>query len=100
MSKVILRDFYIDDLQSSAETIEEARKLKHELSEILNSAGFELRKWASNDPHILDINDQTQSIDIPIHGDKNPKTLSLLWDPSKDVLKYQVRRIDSIRVTK
>ncbi|XP_072398138.1 uncharacterized protein [Diabrotica undecimpunctata] len=42
--QTILKDFYADDLLSGGDTIEEVRKLKRDISFILSSAGFQLRK--------------------------------------------------------
>jgi hypothetical protein len=38
----------MDDLISGADTLEEAESIKVQVSSILSSAGFELRKWASS----------------------------------------------------
>ena len=43
-SSIILRDFYVDDLTSGANSEKEARKIKSEASEILQSAGFPFAK--------------------------------------------------------
>uniref|UniRef100_A0A6P7FBL6 Uncharacterized protein LOC114328609 n=1 Tax=Diabrotica virgifera virgifera TaxID=50390 RepID=A0A6P7FBL6_DIAVI len=53
-SRIILRDFYVDDLITGASTIEEAQKFKCNISAMLSDAGFILRKWASNDQKILE----------------------------------------------
>ncbi|XP_076237360.1 uncharacterized protein LOC143181054 [Calliopsis andreniformis] len=57
-SRAIIKDFYVDDLLTGASSIDEARKLRREISDILHSAGFPLRKWASNDSRILDNEDE------------------------------------------
>lgn len=43
----------MDDYLSGASTKEEAIRLKQEVLSILGQAGFELRKWSSNDPSII-----------------------------------------------
>ena len=43
------RDYYVDDLLTGANTRHEAALLRKELMELLEKAGFPLRKWASND---------------------------------------------------
>uniref|UniRef100_V5GP91 Uncharacterized protein n=1 Tax=Anoplophora glabripennis TaxID=217634 RepID=V5GP91_ANOGL len=53
-SKIISSDFYMDDLLSGCGTIEEAKKLKHEISQMLESGGFVLRKWMSSHKEVLD----------------------------------------------
>ncbi|XP_024939652.1 uncharacterized protein LOC112494195 [Cephus cinctus] len=77
-SKGILHDFYVDDLLSGAQTFEAACQLKAEWTSILDSAGLELRKWASNDLRIIQDGNQKEHEDVPIHGEKDPKTLGLV----------------------
>lgn len=53
VSKVIQQDFYMDDLMSGADTVEECCKLQQTISEVLNSINFPLRKWCSNSSDVL-----------------------------------------------
>lgn len=43
----VLRDFYMDDLLSGSSTIEKTKKLKDDISKMLQAGGFVLRKWCS-----------------------------------------------------
>lgn len=52
-SEVIRRYFYVDDLLSGANSVTEVVKLQQQISAILLAAGFELRKWKSNESSIL-----------------------------------------------
>lgn len=52
-SEIIRRDFYMDDLLTGANTVAELLDLQRNLSEILLTAGFELRKWMCNKGDIL-----------------------------------------------
>ncbi|GIX81171.1 reverse transcriptase [Caerostris extrusa] len=47
-SKAALKDFYVDDLMSGANSTTEALDLQAQLIQMLSSAGLVLRKWASN----------------------------------------------------
>lgn len=98
ISQIIIDDFYMDDLLSGAESIEEAMKIRKKLPQILGSYGFELCKWASNDARLIK-NDANQE-NVPLQGDKDPKTLGLIWDPCKDILKYIVNSTEKKRFTK
>ena len=98
-SEIIIRDFFVDDLLSGAESVEEARELKHELQKLLSKAGLELRKWASNDPQVFENVGHVLS-SKPLQGDKDPKTLGLLWNSHLDELKYSVREPLQERSTK
>ena len=84
---MLSNDFYVDDLLSGTSTIEDAIKVQQEISPLLQTAGFTLRKWASNHSTFLDNNprelqgkQQTLSLDNG-HG---ITTLGLLWNPTND----------------
>jgi hypothetical protein len=53
VSQAIHNDFYVDDLLSGSSTIEEAIHLRDGITSLLQTAGFELRKWASNSEQFL-----------------------------------------------
>ncbi|XP_023289527.1 uncharacterized protein LOC111674257 [Orussus abietinus] len=89
-SRTILKDFYVDDLLTSTDSVEHARELRAQLTSILDSAGFELRKWAANDPRIL-IQDANAPSSKPLQSDKDPKTLGLLWTSDTDMLRFSVQ---------
>ena len=88
-ANVILNDFWVDDLLSAADTLEEA--CKH-LIETLNKNCLPLRKWRSNEPQLVtplpkdlqdagkpyETNDKTHQI----------KTLGLMWHPLEDHFVY------------
>lgn len=46
-SKCTLRDFYVDDLLTGADTIDEVERIREEVIELLRLGHFELRKWSS-----------------------------------------------------
>ncbi|KAJ8911558.1 hypothetical protein NQ315_007939 [Exocentrus adspersus] len=78
---------------SRSNSIEAARRIKQEITQILESGCFILRKWLSNEPEILTENSQTS--DMPeyyILNDNNcTKMLGLFWDAQADVLKYVIK---------
>jgi hypothetical protein len=47
-------DFYVDDFLSGSTTLEEAMQLHDVITTLLQTAGFTLRKWASNSHEFLD----------------------------------------------
>ena len=98
-SNVIIQDFYVDDLLTGVNSVEEAKTLRSELTKLLLAYGLELRKWASNNPHVFLENNPTNS-EKSIQSDKDPKTLGLSWDPQEDILQYSVKKSSSERVTK
>jgi hypothetical protein len=52
-AQVLSDDFYVDDLLSGTSTVQGAIEVR-ELSTLLDTAGFPLRKWASNNSAFLD----------------------------------------------
>jgi hypothetical protein len=51
--KHILEDFYVDDLLTGADSVEQLQKIRKEITRVVADAGFELRKWNSNDPSLI-----------------------------------------------
>jgi len=91
-AQVLSNDFYVDDLLSGTSTIEDAIKVQQEISSLLQTAGFTLRKWASNHSTFLDSiprelqeTQQTLSLD----NEYGVTTLGLLWNPTND--QFQVK---------
>ena len=87
-SSIILRDFYVDDLTSGAISEEEAKNIKSQTTEILNSAGFPLRKWASNLPSLSDVNNTEREFQFSDNSDYETRTLGIVWSCHLDVLKF------------
>jgi hypothetical protein len=52
-SAVALRDFYVDDLMSSTDTVESGLQVQSQLNSMMDRGGFNLRKWSSNCPELL-----------------------------------------------
>lgn len=85
-STAIRRDFYMDDLLTEADTIEECILLQVQITVILDSAKFSLRKWCSNSSNIL--KNVTVVKNEPfyiIHAEANDifKSLGLYWKLKK-----------------
>ncbi|XP_017788506.1 PREDICTED: uncharacterized protein LOC108571047 [Habropoda laboriosa] len=98
-SRVIVHDFYVDDLLTGTDSISDTIQLKTELDNILRSSGFELRKWASNETSILSpqIVDSKQLQIVP---DTAAKTLGLCWNFDQDILTFSVKNSANPRITK
>ncbi|XP_076391767.1 uncharacterized protein LOC143265171 [Megachile rotundata] len=96
ISRIIINDFYVDDLLTGAQTSTELNKLKSDITKILLQSGMHLRKWATNCPEIESIIHNNQEIVI----EKDPKTLGLLWSPKTDQLNFRIKFNDSSRITK
>ncbi|XP_043529516.1 uncharacterized protein LOC122539017 [Frieseomelitta varia] len=44
---------YVDNIYGGADTIDEAKETALQVSQLCMAGGFPLRKWTSNDPHVL-----------------------------------------------
>ncbi|XP_011165769.1 uncharacterized protein LOC105200092 [Solenopsis invicta] len=98
-SKVILRNFYVDDLLTGCDKLNEIRTLKQEITQILESAGFQLAKWNSNEQSLIPTT-QGNAVQCVNIGDEI-KTLGLIWNAGRDALQYQVQlKNTEQRVTK
>lgn len=93
-SRVIKTDFYVDDLLSGADTLDQARRIQTEVSAILGQAEFHLRKWAANEPKLVSGVTRDTAASVRNIGDQ-VKTLGLLWHPQRDELQYRVRTPDT-----
>ncbi|UYV82191.1 hypothetical protein LAZ67_21001303 [Cordylochernes scorpioides] len=95
-SKIVQTDFYVDDLLSGADTIEEATCHIREVNNLLSSAGFSLRKWRSNVPEVLSglseqVEDRHNLWDF--ESDSCVKILGICWNPSLDIFQILVNDI-------
>lgn len=54
-STVLKTQTYVDDVICGADTMEKARHLQEQLIQLLKKGGFELRKWTSKYPELLQV---------------------------------------------
>lgn len=89
-SKILKNNTYVDDILYSNDSMVEINKAKHELINLLSLGSFQLHKWASNCPQILqDIptnKQQSKEIDLQINTSKL-KTLGILYNTNEDSFK-------------
>jgi len=50
-----VRDFYVDDMLTEVDTVNELKLIRDETIQLLKLGVFELSKWASNCPELLEI---------------------------------------------
>lgn len=100
-SRAILKDFYVDDLITGSDTINNTIQLKQDISSIFNSAGMTLRKWKSNDSYILnDLNNKIDKSQYYIIDDVCVKTLGVLWNAKLDTFQFTTNTDQNSTVTK
>ena len=89
------RNFYVNDCLKSVSTVEEAIALTKELKDLLARGGFNLTKWTSNHPAVLEeipSHDQSKkanerSIDAPMEE----RALGVYWNMEEDYLGYRTQ---------
>ncbi|XP_058827180.1 uncharacterized protein LOC131687146 [Topomyia yanbarensis] len=81
------RGTYVDDILTGADSEEEAILLRQQLSTILASGGFHLRKWASNSVEVLNAipaADREINTTIELNNTRTIKALGIYWQPCSD----------------
>lgn len=100
VAEVILHDFYVDDLLTGADSLEEAQMLRHKVTNALASACMPLRKWKSNEPTLILESYDDSDFDFHKEGDIVNKTLGLSWRTHTDDLCFPINVPESIGNTK
>jgi len=98
-SNALLNDTYVDDIISGAETIEDARNLRNQLSSLLRKGGFEDHKWCSNSNDTLidvplEIREPISRLDINVSDAIN--TLGLTWNPISDEFQFKIQMMSNV----
>jgi hypothetical protein len=88
---VAQRDFYVDDVLSGAESVQEAKELQQQLIELLKAGGFELHKWSTNSPQLLNHYDTPQPVQLS--ESHAVKTLGLSWHPAEDLFVISTEQV-------
>lgn len=98
----IIKNIYVDDLMAGADTVEEARGIKKQITSILSKSGFTLRKWLANDKSVLNQIDHNlnDAPELEIEESQTVKVLGLYWNPTKDVFQFRVQLNDQPVMTK
>lgn len=103
-SRVILEDFYMDDLLTGSNSISEILDIQRDVSIILSGGGFELRKWLSNKKELLDqfsVNKGLSLSVLHLGENENNKTLGIFWNAGSDSIQYSIRPFDcNLLITK
>ncbi|XP_018396214.1 PREDICTED: uncharacterized protein LOC108774572 [Cyphomyrmex costatus] len=90
----ILRDMiFVDDVLFGAHDLSEVREIRNQLVALLRKGGFNLRKWTSNAPELLnDIEPTNHGLALEKAFDHNEsvRILGLAWSPGADVYRFSV----------
>jgi len=89
ISQSILRDFYMDDYISGANSDIEAEIMHRDIAKVLESGGMQLRKWCSNSEQMRRIFSETSNIShYSLNLSPDETTTSLNWCPMSDSLLF------------
>ncbi|XP_066590775.1 uncharacterized protein [Prorops nasuta] len=97
-AQCLLEQSYVDDIFSGGDDLSDAILKRDQLVAILQTAGIDLDKWATNTPELLPSGSLTvydSNVDKFIISDQAVKTLGLIWHPSTDRFSFNVQ-IDTV----
>ncbi|XP_037818450.1 uncharacterized protein LOC119608194 [Lucilia sericata] len=93
-SEILRNHMYVDDVLAGAHTISSALKARDELTMVLQSAGFSLRKWTANNDYLLkDLSpDHLLGTEfLKLSDSSTTKTLGLRWNAGRDVFYFRLK---------
>ena len=96
----------MDDLLAGANTVEGALELYSSLREVLTKGGFNLCKWRSSSPSVLEGIPTELQEKLPVkevtssHSPTQPKALGLEWNSSLDCMSPSIKPSDTFKRTK
>ncbi|KAL1446720.1 hypothetical protein WDU94_001918 [Cyamophila willieti] len=95
---VIDSAFYMDDLTLSLPTTDHALEVQHQLIECFKSANFDLVKWSSNNPLLLESIPVTSCLSslTDWNSDESQKILGMYWNNKTDQFSFGVTIENSI----
>lgn len=96
---VLKSDFYVDDVMTGSDTLENAKRLQTELIELLETAKFKLTKFCANHNDLLShlpAEDQEDCLQI----NSTVKTLGLIWSPQLDEFRFNIDPAQQRIITK
>lgn len=100
VAEKIKNDFFVDDLMTGCQTVEEGKNIYKEMSELLTKGGFHLQKWVSSCKELHkevsqegntkedERNQDERSKDIKEDGVM--KILGISWNRKRDEFQYSV----------
>ena len=77
-ANILKQDFYVYDMLTGADTIEELQRIKSEITSLLKSAGLSLSKWNSN--HTSLQGEANSEIKLDLDQDNFAKALGNIWN--------------------
>lgn len=79
-SRATLDDFYVDDFLSGTDDTQSLFTLHQQMTQMLESGGFPLSKWCTNNPNLASHIGQRSSSEVEINTDAG--VLGMAWHPT------------------
>lgn len=97
--EVLLKDFYMDDLLSGGDSVENALQIQTQITDLLATGGMNIRKWTSNCKALTDQipEDLRESGDWLLNPEATIKTLGVVWNPQRDEFRIRLNMDDFSR---
>ncbi|XP_069965822.1 uncharacterized protein [Bactrocera oleae] len=95
-AEILRNGMYVDDVLAGAHDVANAKMARNELTSSLESAGFALRKWTSNDPKVLSGISQEHLLDtnlLSLPESNSTKSLGIRWNAKKDAFFFVINPI-------
>ena len=92
-ARKVKNHFYVDDLNTGVRSTQEGSELYHNMKSRFSEAGFNLRKWRTNDVKLREVIDDaeiSEGRNEKLAGNQD-KILGIIWDHLKDELKIDVK---------
>lgn len=99
-SKVVQNDFHVDDLLTGDDSIEGVKEIWSQVTKLMNSAKFPMRKWSSNVNSILsEIPEEEREFkSSEIKLEDSLKTLGIGWLPIADQFFFTIPKFETEEV--
>lgn len=99
---VALHDFYMDDLTTGTDTVEEALELRQQMQSLMSEARLPLCKWTSNNWVVLESigdTESTQNLIRPLTEHDTTSVLGVVWNTVNDSVQFSMQPQDLSSVT-
>ncbi|KRX81644.1 hypothetical protein T06_8205, partial [Trichinella sp. T6] len=80
----VLKNVYVDDLLFSLDDRTETMECVRELKQLMETAGFHLTKWSSNEPSVL----RSLPEEDVVSESKAKMALGIVWDSKEDIITF------------
>lgn len=99
-ASVLAQDFYVDDGMSGSDSLTTAIEMQSQLTNLLQEAGFKLRKWCANHRRLLqNISEEDQEVNLDLEN-ASIKALGLTWIPATDQFCLKANIPHNLAITK